>query len=65
MISVPTMHVWNTEFKFPNVTKHGDGSMAFESKAAYKLHLAENHQVEVAHDGLKKHKPGSEVINYG
>jgi putative FmdB family regulatory protein len=52
VISAPQMHVWNTEFRFPNVTTEGDGSKAFNSKAEYNLHKQENHLQEIAHDSF-------------
>ena len=50
VISAPTLHVWNAERKFPNVGRVGDGSMAFNSKAAYQKHLTDTDVVEVSTD---------------
>jgi hypothetical protein len=63
--SVPAMHVWNQDRRFPNLTGHGDGSMRFGSKFEYKKYLKENHVGESAHDAPKKTKPCTKVITYG
>ena len=64
VISAPAVDAWNSERKFPNVTQHGDGTMTFKSKDAYKAHLKANHSAEYSHTAPIKTSHGAEVTVY-
>jgi hypothetical protein len=62
IIALPNVVIWNEERRFPNLTQHGDGSMAFPSKAAYKKYLEDNHAAEVSQGGVVKRPHGNKVV---
>lgn len=62
LMTPPTMHVWNTERRFPNVSPGGDGSLSFESRSAYEQHLRDHGLAEVAHDGKIERPHGNVVV---
>lgn len=62
IVSVPTMHVWNTDFRFPNVVHTGDGSANFPSRAAYEAHLKEAGLGEDSTAGKIERPHGNRVI---
>jgi hypothetical protein len=55
------MHVWNKDRSFPNVGNTGDGSMSFDTKTEYNMHLKSNHVAESATDAPSKVKLGAKV----
>lgn len=61
LCSVPAMHVWNKDRSFPNVGNTGDGSMSFDTKTEYNMHLKSNHVAESATDAPSKVKLGAKV----
>jgi putative FmdB family regulatory protein len=71
IFSPTTMHVWDTDRKFPHQT--GDpsggemGEMSFPSKAAYEANLKRLGIVEVDHGGTKRRDKvhGTKVKVYG
>lgn len=46
VMSVPTMHVWNKDRSFPNVSPHGDGTLTFPDRETYEVHLKEHGMAE-------------------
>jgi putative FmdB family regulatory protein len=65
VISAPRMHTWDTDRPFPNVTSAGDGSMTFDTKEDYEVHLKENHIAESSTDAPVKTPHGTTVTKYG
>lgn len=37
--STPSVNVWSDDWKFPNLSPHGDGTMKFKNEGEYKKHL--------------------------
>jgi len=64
IITTSTLHLWNSERRFPNVGNTGDGTMTFESKGSYESHLKANHVAESATDAPAKVKSTAEVTVY-
>ncbi len=66
IVSSPSMHVWNTDRSFPNLSGHGNGGMTFATKRNYADYMLANGISEISSDAPKINKPG--VVfrkNYG
>jgi len=62
LISAPNISEWKKDRRFPNLRKEGDGAMSFETRAEYKLYLAENNICELSTDAKKATKPLNKVV---
>ncbi len=61
-MTAPVMHVWNQSRTFPNLTQQGDGTMKFNSKEDYNVHLKENNVHESGLDAPKIKKLSHKTI---
>jgi len=62
VVSAAAMQTWKTDRRFPNVSPYGDGSQAFETKAAYEAHLKAHDMAESSTDARIYRPHGNRVI---
>lgn len=63
-ISVPRVKVWDSDWRFPNLSTEGDGSMTFESEDAYKQYLSDNDIYETGTPRIDR-KQVKEITRFG
>ena len=61
IISIPTMHVWEADRAFMNISHHDEG-MKFPTRAAYDNYLKDTHQAEVSTAAPSKHNRSAKTI---
>lgn len=64
IVSSPTMHIWDGERSFANLTQHGDGTVKFATKSDYNMHLKQNHVTEADSSFPIKHSHVAQVTVY-
>lgn len=47
IVSLTNNNPWDKTRRFPNLSEHGDGTKAFDSRAEYEQHLKDNDWAEV------------------
>jgi len=62
VVSAPTVQIWDDGRRFPNLTQHGDGTMAFPNKACYEAYLKEQDIAEYSTDAPVKRPHGNRLI---